>query len=369
MCSLPRIVGLAVTLLAGVVTDFAAGQPARSPREDQLVYLRGDGSLARIDSPAEWRFRRSETLAAMRSVMGPLPGPSKRCPLEVQTISVTNCGSYERRLISYASEPGSRVPAYLLIPVGASRQPGKQWPAVLALHPTDCEYGHRVLVEELRPHYRAYARDLAEMGFVVIAPAYPLLANYHPDWRALGYESGTMKAIWDNVRALDLLDSLPYVRKGRYGALGHSLGGHNAIYTALFDHRIQVIVSSCGFDSYRDYMNGDIRGWTSDRYMPGLLAYEKRLTEIPFDFHELIGALAPRRVYINAPLADSNFRHDSVDRIVAAAAGVFRLYGVPENLVVEHPKSGHDFPREQRERAYQLLRECLGTPGGAGGGT
>src|SRR5207253_9118348 len=126
----------------------------------------------------------------------------------------------------------------------------KKFLAVLALHPTDMEHGHRVVVESLRDYYFPYGVDLAERGFVVLAPAYPLMAQYQPDLKALGYQSGTMKAIWDNIRGLDLLDSLPSVRKGKYGAIGHSLGGHNAIYTAVFDERIKVIVSSCGFDSF-----------------------------------------------------------------------------------------------------------------------
>src|SRR5207248_5205470 len=110
--------------------------------------------------------------------------------------------------------------------------------------------------------------ELAERGFVTLAPNYPLLAKYQPDLKALGWQSGTMKAVWDNVRGLDLLDSLAFVKHGAYGTIGHSLGGHNSIYTAVFDDRIKVVVSSCGFDSYVDYMDGNIKGWTSDRYMP-----------------------------------------------------------------------------------------------------
>ena len=191
---------------------------------------------------------------------------------------------------------------------------------MLALHPTDMEYGCRVVVEQLRANYRAYGSDLAERGYVVLAPAYPLMANYQPDLKALGYQSGTMKAIWDNIRGLDLLESLPFVRKGKFAAIGHSLGGHNAIFTAVFDPRIRVVVSSCGFDSFLDYYNGDPaiwqpgRGWCQTRYMPRLADYRGRLADIPFDFHELIAALAPRPVFINAPLRDANFRWQSVDQ-------------------------------------------------------
>ncbi len=87
--------------------------------------------------------------------------------------------------------------------------------------------------------------------------------------------------------------------------------------------------------------------------------YHKRLDEIPFDFHELIGALAPRHVLIIAPRKDSNFQWDSVDRIVAAAAPVYQLYGSPTHLRVEHPDCEHDFPELQRQAAYRFLDEVL----------
>ncbi len=141
--------------------------------------------------------------------------------------------------------------------------------------------------------------------------------------------------------------------------------GHNSVYTAVFDDRIKVVVSSCGLDSYLDYFHGDEKvwmpqkGWTQTRYMPRLADYRGRLEEIPFDFHELIGALAPRHVLIVAPLKDSNFRWDSVDRIAAAAKPIYRLYGQPARLQIEHPDCEHDFPQDKREQAYALLDEVL----------
>jgi hypothetical protein len=165
--------------------------------------------------------------------------------------------------------------------------------------------------------------------------------------------SGTMKAIWDNMRGLDLLESLPYVRPGRLGAIGHSLGGHNSIYTAAFDERIKVVVSSCGFDSYRDYMNGNITGWTSERYMPRLKNYP--LAGLPFDFHDILAALAPRAVFVSAPVGDSNFKWRSVDDVAAAARPIFVMYGRSENLRVEHPDCGHLFPPEMRQAAYVVM--------------
>ncbi|MCZ2075170.1 MAG: alpha/beta hydrolase [Bryobacteraceae bacterium] len=336
----------------------AQDRPERLDRNQLLVYRDATGQVKPVRTLGDWLNRRAEILRGMQEVMGPLPGREKRCPFDVRTEEEADAGTYVRRLITYAAEPGGRVPAYLLVPK-ALLGSGKRAPAVLCLHPTDNKIGHKVVVGLGGGPNRQYASELAQRGYVTLAPSYPQLAGYQPDWKALGYRSGTMKAIWDNMRGLDLLETLPFVRKGAYGAIGHSLGGHNSVFTAVFDSRIQVIVSSCGLDSYLDYKDGDIRGWTSDRYMPGLLAYKDRLQDIPFDFHEMIGALAPRMCFISAPLKDDNFKWQSVDRIAAAARPVYKLYGKPENLRVEHPDCDHDFPDAMREIAYSLFDRHL----------
>ena len=210
-----------------------------------------------------------------------------------------------------------------------------------------------------------YGVELVKRGFVVLAPPYTMLADYWPDPRALGYQSGTMKSIWDNMRGLDYLSALPFVKTNGFGTIGHSLGGHNGVFTAAFDERIKVVVSSCGLDSFVDYYGGDPkvwtaeRGWCQQRYMPKLLNYAGRLEDIPFDFHELIGALAPRICFISAPKGDTNFKWRSVGEIAKAAQPIYQLYGLPQNLQIAHPDCGHLFPAEMREKAYRLLEENL----------
>ncbi len=343
-------------LACGLTLGADIPSSKRLPRTDLLSLPGKEGEHAK--SKSDWQKRRATILAGMQEVMGPLPKSKNRCPLDLKVETETDCGTYLCRLVSYASEPGSRVPAFLLVPkslLGSHKRAG----GILALHPTEMQLGHRVVVEQLRPNYPPYAKELAERGFVVLAPSYPLMANYQPDLAGLGYQSGTMKAIWDNIRGLDLLESLPFVKKGGFAAIGHSLGGHNSIFTAVFEPRIKVVVSSCGFDSFVDYMNGNIKGWCSARYMPRLLQYQNHLEDVPFDFYELIGALAPRTVFINAPLRDDNFKAASVDRIVEAAQPVFRLYRASEKLTVEHPDCAHEFPGPVREHAYQTIQAAL----------
>ncbi len=352
----------AATLAAATLA--AVPQP-RLPRDNLLLYRGPDGKPVPVKTAADWAKRRAEIIRSMESVMGKLPGDKKRCPLDVKTESEVDCGSYVRRLITYASEPGSRVPAYLLIPKDVLKGK-KKVPAILCLHGTNNVVGHGIVVGLGGTPNRGYALELAGRGYVTLAPNYPLLAKYQPDLKKLGWESGTLKAVWDNMRGLDLLASLPFVDGAKMGAIGHSLGGHNSVYTAVFDDRLKVIVSSCGLDSYLDYYKGDEKnwqpekGWCQTRYMRKLADYKGRLAEIPFDFHEMIGALAPRHVHIIAPKKDSNFRADSVDRIAAAARPVFKLIGHEERLKVEHPDCGHDFPDGMREKAYRLFDAVLG---------
>ncbi len=338
--------------------------PRRLERDQLLQFLDARGEIAPVKTVADWQRRRASILTAMQEIMGPLPAPVKRCPLDVKIEEEVDCDSYVRRLVTYQSEAGGRVPAYLLIPkdvVAGTREAS----AILCLHPTSADLGHKVVVGLGGKANRNYAHELAMRGYVTLAPSYPLLANYQPDLTALGYASGTMKAIWDNLRGLDLLETLPNVKRGSFGAIGHSLGGHNAVYTAVFDDRIKVVVSSCGLDSYRDYMGGDPavwareKGWCQTRYMPRLTNFAGRLQDIPFDFPELIGALAPRIVFISAPLRDANFKWESVDRVTAAARDIFRIHGVPQNLILERPDSEHDFPNEMRESAYVLFDRHL----------
>jgi len=334
------------------------------PRDNLLIARQSDGALRAVQTVEDWQLRRKNIADAVEAILGPIPVFDAPVPLDVKVETELDQGTYRAQQISYQSTPGSRVPAWLLIPKSAHQQPGVKLPAVLCLHQTTHLGPLEVIGQGGQPNLW-YGRELAERGYVVMAPSYPLLGSYQPDLEADGWKSGTLKAVWDNKRALDLLDELPFVQKKRYAAIGHSLGGHNSVFTAFHDERIQAVVTSCGLDSFVDYYHGNDavwqpgQGWTQTRYMPRLSQYRGRLQEIPFDFHELIAGLAPRSVLIVAPTSDGNFRMDSVDRIGTAARPVFELSGAPDNLQIEHPDCGHDFPPAMREKAYRLIDSVL----------
>jgi dienelactone hydrolase len=298
--------------------------------------------------------RRSQIRAQMERVMGPFPKRAK-VPLDLKVIEAVREDAYERRKITFAVEKGDRVPAWLLIP--HRREPKAA--AVVCLHQTVKTGKDEVVGINARPN-RELAKELAMRGFVVLAPDYPNFGEYQVDVYAMGYASATMKGIWNHMRAVDLLQSLPQVDSTRIGAAGHSLGGHNSLFLAAFDDRIRAVVTSCGFTSFRKYMKGDLTGWSHKGYMPRIAeVFGKDPTRMPFDFADIFELIAPRAVFINAPIHDSNFDLSGVQDTLRAATPFYSRRQGANRLVAEHPDCAHDFPPDVRDRAYAFLERWL----------
>ncbi len=327
--------------------------PSYSDHAKLLVVRDEKGAERPVTTPADWGLRRSHILAQMQEVMGPLPDPSARVPLDVKWGEESDQGSYIRRKLTYAAEPGDRVAAWLLVP----KKIKDKAPAMLCLHST-ADPGKDLPVGIRGPRYEYYAAELAERGYVCLVPDYPSFGESHYDLEShkSAAKSGTMKAIWDNMRAIDLLETLPEVDGTKIGAIGHSLGGHNALFTAALDLRIRAVVSSCGFTSFAKYCGGNLEAWSKDRYMPRVAtAYHNNPSEMPFDFSEVIAALAPRPFFASAPTGDTNFDNSGVHDCIVSAAEVYELLGARDQLVAEYPDAGHDFPEAAREAAYKFL--------------
>lgn len=304
----------------------------------------------------EHNSTRARVLAAMQQVMGPLPGRERRVPLDMVVESEERLGDTTRFRITYTAEPGDRVPAHLFLPTGAEGPV----PGVLCLHQTTAigkdEPAGLGGLDNLH-----YARELADRGFVALAPDYPGFGDNHTDAYALGYASTTMKGIWNHMRALDLLQSLGEVRGDRLGCIGHSLGGHNTLFLAAFDERVAASVTSCGFNTFRKYYGGDLTGWSHRGYMPRIAeVYGKEPARMPFDFPDILAAIAPRALFVNAPRHDSNFEVSGVQDCLDAAGPVYNRLGARERLTAVFPDTEHDFPPAVREQAYRFLEEQLG---------
>jgi pimeloyl-ACP methyl ester carboxylesterase len=353
--------GLALFGAALIADHATADEVAKYPNHQDLsFYLKEDGTRVEIRNAKDWQARRRHIVSGMEEAMGRLPRPAKPVPLDVEVISETRDGDLIRKKLAYHTDRGDqRVHAWLLMPADAAARAEKR-PAVLCLHQTtpngkDSPMG---LADRATLHYGI---ELAKRGYVTLAPDYPSLGEHKHDFDADEYESGSMKAIYDNMRTIDLLQSLPEVDGEQIGCIGHSLGGHNGLFTAVFDERIKAVVTSCGFTSFAKYMGGDLHGWAGPRYMPRVASkYQFDPDRMPFDFAEVIAAIAPRGVFIVAPLHDDNFDVAGVRDVVKSAESVYKLLGHADRLQVVYPEAPHDFPNAERQQSYEFLDKALG---------
>lgn len=337
--------------------ESASSLPEYPARTSLLERRTAAGDVLPISKPQEWEQRRAHIVRHFQRVTGTLPNSASRVPLTVKNLEERREGALILRRITYQSDADDRVPAWLIFPASLLEMKSPSAPAVLCLHQTT-GVGKDEPAGLAGDPTMKYARELAERGLVTLSPDYPSLGEHAYDFApARGYVSGTLKAVWDNMRAVDVLESLSFVDGQRIGCIGHSLGGHNAIFSAVFDRRLKVIVSSCGFSTLA---KDDIPSWTGPRYLPRLASeFGNDARRIPWDFPELVGCLAPRPFLAVAATRDNDFDVTGVRDALAAARPVYSLYEAADRLEGEYPEAPHSFPDASRRKAYEFLQKWL----------
>ena len=330
---------------------------------DLLKYKSASGQIKPVKNLSDWQKKREQILENMQLVMGKLPDRSDLPPLDIKVIDSLRESDHTRYEIRFTVAKNEDLTAYLFVPHQKGKP--KKFPAMLVLHGTN-NLGKQVVSGGSTKPNRAYAKELVQRGYVTIAPDYPSFGgslNY--DFEKDRYKSGTMRAIFDNMRCVDLLQARNDVQAENIGVIGHSLGGHNAMFTAAFDTRLKVVVASCGWTLFENYnigetaskkYGGKLGPWAQTRYMP--LARDKfnlDSRKIPFDFDEVIAAIAPRHFFSNSPVGDSNFDVTGVKNGIANVTRVYQFHRAVDNIQVRYPDAGHDFPRPERLQAYRFI--------------
>ena len=325
-----------------------------SDHRDLMQVRDAAGARQSIRTVTDWERRRRHVVVNLQRVTGSLPNRREAVPLDLKTVAEVRVGDLVRRKITFQSDAQDRVPAYVMFP--PKRFTGKR-PAMLCLHQTTAVGKDEPAGIRGAAHLK-YALELVERGYVMIVPDYPSFGEHAYDFQSHPeYISGTLKAVWDNIRAVDVLETLAEVDRERIGVIGHSLGGHNAMFTAVFEPRLKVIVSSCGFTTFR---KDDLPSWTGPTYMPRIASlFANDVTRVPFDFEEIVAAFAPRPFFASAAERDNDFDVSGVREVMESAAMVYRLHGVGDRLAAFYPPTEHAFPPEARQKSYEFLDRYL----------
>jgi dienelactone hydrolase len=284
--------------------------------------------------------------------------------LAAERVARVELGDVVREKVTYAVEPGERVPAFVFLPKGT---PSRR-PAILCHH----QHGGEFQVGKDGPaglgstEDQHYALELARRGYVTLV--FDALCfnerqdatgklkggdyeRYEAMYRLTEHKTLQGKYVWDARRALDYLQTRPDVDASRLGMIGHSLGGQETLFSTAIDERIRAGVSSCGFGSLRtlkrDHINHNYA-----LFVPGLAGNG--------GFGAVLALVAPRPFFVAARTDDPIFPKDGIEDTVAAARVAYSAAGVADRLTTFYEPGPHSFSPAMRSAAYAWLDQQLG---------
>lgn len=262
-------------------------------------------------------------------------------PLDVTEFGTVPCDGFTIRKLIYQSRPGIYVTALLYVPDGSG-----PFPAVIHMH------GHN---EEgkFAERVQGTSLDLVRNGYVCLAV--DTFGTYERASRCYETEShgGVQGAalmnlgetlmgcqIVDNMRGVDFLQSLSYVRADRIGAAGASGGGNQTMWLAAMDERITAAVPIVSVGSFNSYVTG--ANCICEMLPDGLTLSEEA---------GVLALIAPRALRIGNALYDTNPTF-AVSEMLKTFRQVQRVYwniGSPDNISYTVADRIHGMHDEQRE--------------------
>ena len=360
-------------LLAGQAADsdlrVAASENSPPPAGMLRSYLHGIASellarrsaeVARIRTREQMERRKADVQAALLRLIGGLP--EERQALHLKRTGRLDRGDYRVEKIVFESLPNFYVTANLYIP-----QRGKPpFPAVL--HPT----GHSVAAKN-RAFYQTLSIGLVKHGFVVLTfdpigqGERRIFYDRELETSKLGGSTTTEHSmagiqsllagesvarymVWDGMRGIDVLQSLPEVDGKRIGVTGCSGGGTLTAYLAALDPRVQVAAPSCYITSWEEQLKGtgpqDAEQQFPDQLVAGI------------GHADLILAAAPKPYLICSstedffPLSGARQTYEEVKRLYALANAAGKIHWFYE-------PGPHGIAKAGREAVYAWMKRWL----------
>ena len=197
-------------------------------------------SRRNADAAAAWQEQVRQELTTLLHLDASLAARTA-WPLDVTEVSAEDKMDYIQREVTFNATPKQRINAIVTLPADTSAAP---FPAVVCIHGHG---GTRHTVYDKDTNYHGFATTLAAKGFVTIAVDVGQHDLRDPKATLMG------ERLFDLIRSVDYLETLPEVDPKRIGCAGLSLGGEMAMWLGAMDTRICATVSA-GFLTVMDQM-------------------------------------------------------------------------------------------------------------------
>src|SRR3954467_15089032 len=321
--------------VAAIVTTTAV-LDAQSP------YRTLDDRFAAPDfvSADAWNSRAAYLRDHVLASAGLLPLPEKT-PLRPAIFGEVRRSDYSVSKVYFESLPGFFITGNLYRPLGDG-----PFPAILSPH-GHWAYGRLENTDVNSAPGRAI--NLARQGYVVFT--YDMV-GYNDSQQVPHTFSGQREylwglslsglQLWDSIRALDFLESLPYVRRDAIGMTGESGGGTQTFLASAVDRRIAVSVPV-------NMISLHMQGGCLCENPPGL---RLETTNV-----EIAATIAPRPLLMISATGD--WTNETLESEYPAVRGIYNLLDAPDHVRAVRITAEHNYNKESREAMYAWMARWL----------
>ncbi|WP_158857525.1 dienelactone hydrolase family protein [Lunatibacter salilacus] len=262
-------------------------------------------------------------------------------PLDMKETGSKTMDGYTVKNIYFQTLPGVYATANLYIPEGQG-----PFPAVVSMH------GHWS-EGKIAESVQSLGHSMAKNGYVsLVIDAFGAgeRTTIHGDFEYHGANLGASLMnigesllgvqVADNMRAVDLLVSLPYVDSENIGATGASGGGNQTMWFAALDERVKATMPIVSVGTFESAVMGSN---CVCELLPGGLSFTESAG--------VLALYAPRALKMCNHAQDSNptFFPAEMRRTFYNVKPVFKLHGVEEKVAYEVFDLTHGYWKEDRE--------------------
>jgi hypothetical protein len=264
-----------------------------------------------------------------------------KSPLNASVFGEVPHADYTVSKVYFESLPGFFVTGNLYRPAGSG-----PFPAIVSPH-GHWAYGRLENTDTASVPGRAI--NLARQGFVV----FTLDMIGYNDSRQLTHTFGGRREnmwglslaglqLWNAIRSIDFLESLPYVKRDAIGATGASGGGTQTFLLSAVDDRIAV---SAPVNMISLHMQG---GCLCEN-LPGLRLEANNV--------ELAGVFAPRPLLMVSATGD--WTNETMTLEYPAMRNIYKLFGAEDHVHGVQFEAPHNYNRNSREAVYAWMARWL----------
>lgn len=338
------LAGVGLSLLNGSVgAQQLPGLPGMDRRVTRIRHLHLPYTFKPFLTEKGW-LRRAGQLRRQIEVSTGLWPPPEKSPLKARIFGKVSKGDYSIEKVFFESYPGFYVTGNLYRPVGKKGP----FPGILTPH-GHWAYGR--LENQSLASMPGLAINLARQGHVVFA--YDMLA--YNDSRQVKDHRRTLDRsfslwgidrlgiqLWNSIRSVDFLQSLPDVDPDRIGCTGASGGGTQTFLLTAVDDRVKV---SAPVNMISHYMQG------------GCICENQANLRLDTNNMEIGALMAPRPLLMVSASGDWTRETPRVE--FPAVQSVYRLLGAGHKAQTMQSMADHNYNRESREAVYAWFGRWL----------